>query len=513
MSLWRVLKTAFLMLCLILPLAARAQYSYSDNGDGTCVITGYAGPAGSLSIPQTINGLTVASIGDQAFYQDLSITSVSIPEGVTSVDDYAFSLCGNLTQVSFPNSLTNIGAFAFGVCTNLSSVSIPTNVTSLSVQAFDFCYRLTNVYFPDTLTNIASRAFDSCDRLPGVIIPRSVISIASDAFSACTNLVAISVAPDNAYYSSTNGVLFDKQQKTLIEWPAGKSGDYTMPESVTGMEDYAFVQAYYLTNLTAGSHLTNIANDAFSACINLANVTLGDAVGVIGTNAFESCYGLTNITFGKGPISFEDGAFDACESLQTISLPVNLLSIGDYAFEACQSLNNIIIPGSTTNLGYGAFENCAQLTNAVIPAALTVIGDESFGFCNNLKYVYFKGNQPIIRDIFGYPPVYIFEYDASATVYYLPGTTGWTNTFAGFPVSVWNPQVQTGDGHFGVSSNSFGFNITGTTNLPVLVEAATQLTAPSWVSLFSGSVTNGEIYFSDPQWVNYSRRFYRIRSP
>ena len=106
-------------------------------------------------------------------------------------------------------------------------------------------------------------------------------------------------------------------------------------------------------------------------------------------------------------------------------------------------------------------------------------------------------------------------YDNSPTVYYLPETTGWSD-FAnnvGVPTVLWNPQTQTGDGSFGVENHQFGFDITGTTNIPIVVEAATNLTGGPWMALQNCTLTNGSVYFSDPQWTNYPSRFYRIRSP
>jgi hypothetical protein len=94
-------------------------------------------------------------------------------------------------------------------------------------------------------------------------------------------------------------------------------------------------------------------------------------------------------------------------------------------------------------------------------------------------------------------------------VYYLPGTTGWGTTFDGVPAVLWNPQAQTSDGSFGVQSNQFGFNITGTTNIPVVVEACTNVSNPNWLPLLNCTLTNGIVYFSDPRWTNYPSRFYR----
>jgi hypothetical protein len=100
----------------------------------------------------------------------------------------------------------------------------------------------------------------------------------------------------------------------------------------------------------------------------------------------------------------------------------------------------------------------------------------------------------------------------SGTAYYLPGATGWSSDFGGWPTALWNPQMQTTNKNFGVSTNRFGFNLIGTTNIPVVVEACANL-GGVWTPLFDGGITNGSIYFSDPQWTNYPRRFYRVRSP
>ena len=106
----------------------------------------------------------------------------------------------------------------------------------------------------------------------------------------------------------------------------------------------------------------------------------------------------------------------------------------------------------------------------------------------------------------------IFAFGGNASVYYLPGTTGWTSTFGGWPTALWNPQLHTPDPGSGIRTNGFGLTLTGTTNLPVVVEACTNLDGV-WTSLFTGTLTNGSIYFSDPQWTNYPGRFYRVRSP
>jgi hypothetical protein len=107
----------------------------------------------------------------------------------------------------------------------------------------------------------------------------------------------------------------------------------------------------------------------------------------------------------------------------------------------------------------------------------------------------------------------VFSGDNNATVYFVPGTTGWETIFGGRPTVLWNPQVRTSGASFGVRTNLFGFTITGTTNIPIVVEASVNLATASWSALQTGTLTNGSIYFSDPQWTNYPARFYRLRSP
>jgi hypothetical protein len=169
--------------------------------------------------------------------------------------------------------------------------------------------------------------------------------------------------------------------------------------------------------------------------------------------------------------------------LTSITIPQGITSIGPSTF-AYSSLTNVTIPGSVTNIGYNAFYSC-----------------------HNLNGVFFLGNAPTA----GWS---VFSWDANVTAYYLPGTTGWDSFAAstGIPTALWNPQVQTSDGSFGIQSNRFGFKITGATNIPIVVEACTNL-GSAWTLLQTCTVTNGSIFFSDSQWSDYPGRYYRLRSP
>ena len=336
----------------------------------------------------------------------------------------------------------------------------------------------------------------------------------------------------NPIYSSVDGVLFDKSQTTLVEYPCGlDDGSYTIPNSVTGIGDSAFSGCYSLTNVTIGTNVTSIGDSAFYGCSSLTSVTIGNSVANIGDLAFSGCESLTTVTIGTNVTSIGDsafygcaltsitipnsvtnignGAFYLCESLTSVTIGNGVTSIGGYAFSYCFSLTSITIPNSVTNIGGGAFSNCA-LTNVTIPDSVTSIGDSAFADCSLLTSVYFAGNAPTLGG------THVFDGDNNMTAYYLPGTTGWGTTFGGCGTALWflpNPLILIDSPSFGVKANGFGFIISWATNLPVVVEASTSLANPTWYPLATNTLTSGSAYFTDPQWTNYPSRFYRLRSP
>ena len=252
---------------------------------------------GTVIIPEyvTYNSISysVTSIGQWAFYDCSSLTSVIIPNSVTSIRYEAFYGCSGLTSVIIPNSVTYIENAAFEDCNNLTSITIPNSVTSIGNYTFSGCSSLTSITIPILVTSIGECAFWGCTGLTSITIPYSVTVIGERAFNGCGGLINVDSANPN--YSSLDGVLFNKTQTALIQCPISKSGSYIIPNSVTSIGNGAFRNCTNLTSVIIPNSLTSIEYGAFYGCSGLTSVTIPNLVTSIGGAAFSGCSGLTSI--------------------------------------------------------------------------------------------------------------------------------------------------------------------------------------------------------------------------
>lgn len=377
---------------------------------------------------------------------------------------------------------------------------------SLNIYNYTGTNNIVSLVIPAITNGLPVTTIGEPQAPPGVGIFASLTSLQNVTFN--TNLVAIGQEMFAGDHALTNVTLPDSVQNIgLAAFQACGLVNATIGNGVTNIGDQAFQNCGSLVSITIGTNVTSIGFETFYRCSNLASLTI-PSVSSLGVFPFEGCVGLTNVVLGNGLTSIGSGLFVGCTNLPDIIIPNGVTNIGDSAFGNCHSLSSVTIGTNVTTIGFEAFYGCTDLTNIVIPGSVTNIGDEAFAYCN-LEGIYFEGNPPAPDNDAG-----VFQGDNNqATAYYLPGNTNWGSTFDGIPTVLWNPQAQTSDGSFGVLNNQFGFDITGTTNIPIVVEASTNLLNSVWTQLQSCLVTNGSIYFSDLQWTNYPDRFYRIRSP
>jgi len=322
-------------------------------------------------------GNNLASLKDYTFYRCASLTDLTVPNSVASIGRSAFQFCGALTNVMLGNSVTNVGDSAFFDCTSLTTINvdasnpvyscvdgvlfnqaqtslfqypagklgsytIPATVTAIGGASFYLCVGLTGVTVPDTVLSIGDSAFEYCSSLPRLFLPASVTNIGNYAFVRCPSLTNIDVDPLNPAYSSINGVLFNHDHTTLIQYPAGKTGNYTVPNGVLNLGNYAFF----------------------------------------------GCTGLTSIQLGT-TVSIGFAAFDSCAHLAGVDFPNSVASIGSYAFNLCTGLSALAFPNSVTNVGSSAFFGCTTLTAAYFNGNAPVADASVFQGATNATVYYF----------------------------------------------------------------------------------------------------------------------------
>ncbi len=316
--------------------------------------------SGNVVIPASVSyegtAYSVTSIGGSAFSGCTGLTSITIPNSVISIGKKAFDGCSGLTSVEIGNSVTSIGSWAFYNCSSLTSVTLNSNaivsqgyssnpniveifgsqvkeyiigesVTSIGNGAFSRCSGLTSVTIPNSVTSIGYDAFSGCSSLTYIDIPNSVTSIGYYAFNGCSSLTSINVANGNPNYSSKDGVLYDKQQATLIQCPAGKQGAFVIPNSVTSIGESAFLYCNGLTSVTIGNGITVIGSNVFYYCENLRYIIVGSSVRVIEESAFGGCRAIETITcYSMRPPTVNNGAFATLPYSTIIYVPADYFS-------------------------------------------------------------------------------------------------------------------------------------------------------------------------------------------
>lgn len=335
---------------------------------------------------------SLIKILNNAFDGCIGLTTIDIPESVTIISARAFYNCTNLKSINISESANiDVGAYAFYNCKSLTSFNL-SPIPLLRKYLFAHCESLSTITIPSTVTNIENSVFRGCKNLKSVEIPVSVEELGISVFEDCEKLTNIIVDNANQYYTSEDGILFNKDKSVLICYPAGKAGaSYTVPSSVTRIERYAFSGCQYLSELVIPSTVTDFPGSVFYGCSSLTSITLPSTITSISNSWFSGCSNLISLTIPQSVTEIGDNAFFGCSSLISINIPASVENIGKQAFNGCTKLKNFSVDSSnlyfaqeegvlfnkdkTKLLYYPAGKNDSSYT---IPTSVNTIGEYAF---------------------------------------------------------------------------------------------------------------------------------------
>ena len=380
--------------------------------------------SGCTSLTDITIPSSVTDISAEVFSGCTSLKNVTIPEGVTSIGSFAFSGCTSLTDTTIPESVASIGESAFRGLDSLvlnvykgsyalqyakdnhlkyvilnasndgatdisyfdyslqydgtveiekylgsvANVVIPSEiegapVTSIWDAAFADCTSLESVVIPDSVTYLANNAFSGCTSLKDVTVPDLGGELNVYTFNGCTAIENMYIKENSEYYSSVDGIIYNKDQTKLIYCPPTKQSAVILDS------------------------VKEIDGCAFSSCSLIKSIILPEGVTSIGWYAFSDCTSLESINFPDTLTSIDEGAFSGCISIVGDITLNTMETISTHAFSGCTSLESVTMDGSVSNIGYGAFSDCTSLQSVTIGSSVQSIEYAVFFGCKSLKSV------------------------------------------------------------------------------------------------------------------------------
>ena len=374
-------------------------YYYSVNGTTACInkcIT----TSVAITLPSTLGGYTVVSVGFMGMANCTSLTSVTIPYSIQELGEYAFYKCTGITTVTIPSTVLSIGEYAFAECTSLSTVTIAEGVEYIGDFAFYKCTSLFEIVIPDSVVYLGSYCFYNCTSLESASLGISVEDILSHTFYNCNNLATVTIGSsvrtigDYAFYGcALNRV--------------------TTPPSLISIGNFAFAFNSNLNRITLRNNLESIGKGAFYYCISLDNVTLPSKISSIEDYCFGYCVSLT--TFVHSGDLTKIGSFAFTNSnIETFVFNEGLIEIGDVAFKNTK-FTSVYLPNSLVYLGGDAFAGCKELSDVSIPDSVAHVGAYAF-YDNNHLHVAIRYNTGYVADYILYASsVYTVDIDDQIT--------------------------------------------------------------------------------------------------
>ena len=361
------------------------EFPDSVTSLGQYVLSG-CGSLESLKIPAGVTEIPYCMISNSTADEKSSLTSITIPAGITKINNYAFRYCTSLSEVVFEgdSELTSIGQTAFKGCTALTSITIPASVQSIGNASFEET-GLRAVTFEEgsKLTSIGTTAFAYTD-LTEIAIPSTVDTMYSTAFKGCTQLVSIDLTGNSTYRTDGSIVYNDVKGTMLFAIPGVK--DIVIPDGYKEIPDSFFAYSA-IESVVIPSTVASIGWQAFQGCSDLTEVEIvGNGLRYIDMVAFEDCTSLTELEIPDGVTEIDTSAF-ANSGIKTFRVPTTISEIQYGTFRECSNLESITIPSNITSIGDSAFSDCTSLREVILESDNITLGMDVFEGCTNLVSV------------------------------------------------------------------------------------------------------------------------------
>lgn len=371
-------------------------FTLLDTKDGYSVKAINSEIAGEIIVPETINNLPILKVEEDAFSQCTNAKSISIPDSVVEIYFGAFNGCRGLEKISLPfigknNEKAYLLGYIFGTFNDTSCKD----------------------FIPQSLKTI--------------ILGKKCQYIVADKFVGGYSIEEIIIHPDNPFFSSKQGVVYNKEMTSIIFTPHSLKGEITIPETVTEIGNFFFNNCSKVEAVTLPNNLQRIGDSSFHYCRSLTSITIPDSVTYIGKDAFSDCENLTDVILSDNLKYLGDYAFFGCALGKDIDgglyvgsknnpyfllRGINDTSVASFtinpnckilncSFFYCTELLEIKIPNSVVCITNSTFQNCRKLKSIIIPDSVMSIGQSTFESCQNLEFVSLsKGMDRIEKNTF-----------------------------------------------------------------------------------------------------------------
>lgn len=358
----------------------------------TCAFFDYNKAEGKKNLKSINTPNSIVAIHWSAFCSCDSLSKVILHDSLKIIDAASFMDCTLLDSLYIPQSVNQIGPGAFRNCSSLVSVNLPDNINTIEDRLFLNCKNLETINIPNNINTIGTGAFEECVNLKRLYIPETVRKLNKYSFLNCS--AEIEVNDSNLFYSNDNGLLI-KNHKTVIHCPTSIKGEIIIPQYITHIGLFAFMNCTYLTKVKFSNILQIIDGSSFVNCIRLKEIVFPKSLTSISYGAFKNCCSIDSIIIPSNILTIKSSAFSGCTGLQYVNIKSQLKSIEADLFNNCKSLKEVNIPNSVETINYQAFYECLSLTKVELPESLSVIESNAFRYCSNLDSIICKSNKPI----------------------------------------------------------------------------------------------------------------------